>query len=172
MKQEKSYLVHTKKQKVKRTNKNYPKEQINKPMFLFVCLFRIYIMKNIEWYNSLNKPFLSPPDWVFMPVWIILYAMIFISLLIFCINKSGKKKTKALIYFFIQFGLNLCWSEVFFGLENIRAAMIIIIFMWLFILLTISEFYKQSKISAILLLPYFLWVSFACHLNFQFLRLN
>ena len=128
-------------------------------------------MFNSEWYNSLNKPFLAPPDSIFMPVWGILYAMIIISLILYL--KGGlKNKSKGLIFFAIQLLLNFSWTYVFFGMKNITGALVVIIFMWMFIVLTISAFMKHSKLSAILLLPYLLWVSFAFYLNLGYLVLN
>lgn len=129
-------------------------------------------MQNIEWFNSLNKPFLNPPSEVFMPVWIFLYITIGLSLIFFLKDGFNKSKIKGTIFFAIQILLNFIWSPIFFGMQNIRLAMIVIAFMWLFILLTIISFHKHNKTSAIILIPYFLWVSFASYLNFQFLRLN
>lgn len=130
------------------------------------------MMQNIEWFNSLNKPFLNPPSEIFMPVWIFLYITIGLSLFFFLKDGFNKSKIIPSIFFSTQMLLNFIWSPIFFGMQNIRLGMIIIAFMWLFILLTIINFYKHNKTSALLLIPYFLWVSFACYLNFEFLRLN
>ena len=128
-------------------------------------------MFNSEWYNSLNKPFLSPPNEVFTPVWVILYILIFISLLIYL--KGGiKNKLRGLIFFTTQMILNFCWTFIFFKMQNIGFALIEIGIMWLFISLTIYDFIKHSKIAAILLIPYLLWVSFAFYLNFSYFVLN
>lgn len=129
-------------------------------------------MRNMEWYNSLNKPFLNPPSEVFTPVWIFLYITIAFSLLLFLKDGFNKTKVVPIIFFCGQLLLNFIWSPIFFEMQNIRLAMIVIAFMWLFVLLTILTFKKHNKTSAILLIPYFLWVSFACYLNFNFLRLN
>lgn len=129
-------------------------------------------MKNLEWFSTLNKPILSPPDWLFAPVWTILYIMIFLSLIFY--TKSGQYKYKKLgfIFFIIQLTLNLIWSPIFFNFQNISVGLIIIILMWLFILLTMICFWRHSKISALLLVPYFLWVSFATYLNWGYFILN
>ena len=129
-------------------------------------------MENLNWFNSLNKPFLSPPDWLFTPVWIILYITIAVSFLLFLKSSSQKNKKIGLIFFFTQLLLNFIWSPIFFNLQNILGALIIIFFMWLFILLTIITFIKHSKIAGILLIPYLIWVSFAFYLNFGFYVLN
>ena len=130
------------------------------------------MMQNSEWFNSLNKPFLNPPAEIFTPVWIFLYITIAISLFFFLKGGFTKEKIVPTIFFSIQLLLNFIWSPIFFGMQNIRLAMIVIALMWLFILLTMISFYKQNRTSGLLLLPYFLWVSFACYLNFEFLRLN
>lgn len=124
------------------------------------------------WYKSLNTPLLLPPYWLFAPVWIILYLMIFASFWIFFRTKSAVKKTLAFSFFTVQLLLNFIWSTVFFTLTDIQGALIIVIFMWLFIVFTIIEFYRISKLSAYLLIPYLLWVSFAIYLNLSFYILN
>ena len=129
-------------------------------------------MQNTEWFNSLNKPLLNPPSEIFTPVWIFLYITIGLSLLLFLKDGFNKTKIIPIIFFSIQLLLNFIWSTIFFGMQNIRLAMIVIALMWLFILLTIIAFKQHNKTSAMLLIPYFLWVSFACYLNFSFLRLN
>lgn len=133
-------------------------------------------MQNIEWYHSLNQPALHPPDWVFAPVWSFLYILMFVSLFLFLEaetppeNEGGK--AAALVLFIIQLLLNLSWSPVFFGLKNIEAALIILMLLWLFMTSAIIMFFRYSKAAAFLLVPYFLWTSFALYLNYQIFRLN
>lgn len=129
-------------------------------------------MYNSDWYNALNTPMFMPPNWLFAPVWIILYLMIFASFWIFIKSKNPIKKSLAITFFTVQLLLNFIWSTVFFTRMDIQGGLVIIIFMWLFILLTIIEFHKISKLSAYLLIPYFLWVSFALYLNTYFYILN
>lgn len=129
-------------------------------------------MKNMDWFDNLNKPFLNPPDWLFAPVWTILYILIAISFLLFLKGGMNKEKRMPLIFFIIQMLLNFAWSPVFFGLENIALALVIIFLMWIFILLTVIVFFKHSKLAALLLLPYLIWVSFAFYLNFSYFVLN
>ena len=126
----------------------------------------------MEWYNTLNKPFLNPPSEIFLPVWSILYIMIFISFLIFIKGGINKQKVFPLILFVIQLFLNFSWGYIFFGKQDILLGLVIIVLMWIFILLTVLSFYKHSKMAAILLIPYLLWVSFALYLNFEYFRLN
>ena len=129
-------------------------------------------MQNITWFDSLNKPFLNPPEWIFTPVWIVLYIMIAASFFIFLRGGITQEKRLPLTFFLIQLGLNFAWSPIFFGLKNILLAFIIIIFMYIFLLLTIFSFFKHSKVASILLIPYLLWISFAAYLNVSFLVLN
>ena len=129
-------------------------------------------MKNMEWFNSLNKPFLSPPDWLFTPVWLVLYIMIFASLVLFWGDGITKEKRLPLIFFIIQLVLNWLWVPIFFGMENILGGFIIIVIMYIFLWLTIITFFKYSKLASILLLPYLFWISFAAYLNFGYLVLN
>lgn len=128
-------------------------------------------MYNSDWYNSLIKPFLSPPDGVFLPVWTVLYITILISFILYFINPNKNKKT-GYIFFFVQLVLNLSWSFVFFKFKSISGGLIIIFLMGVFIFLTIKKFYSVSKVSGLILIPYFLWVLFAAYLNLGFLILN
>jgi tryptophan-rich sensory protein len=78
----------------------------------------------------------------------------------------------ALIIFFVQLALNTLWSILFFGLRQPGWAFLEIVVLWLFILLTMMVFWRLSRVAGLLLLPYFLWVSFASALNFAIWRLN
>ena len=129
-------------------------------------------MQNIEWYNNLNKPFLNPPDWVFAPAWTILYILITISFILFIRDGMSKQKVLPLLFFLVQIILNFLWTPAFFIFSQIKIALIILIFIWIILLLTIITFYKHSKTAAILLIPYFIWTSFAFYLNLELLRLN
>jgi benzodiazapine receptor len=123
------------------------------------------------WYVTLNKPFFNPPNWLFGPVWITLYFLMGISLYLIW-NNVDKDTKSARIVFFIQLGLNTLWSLLFFGLKSPFLAFIEIIVLWLFILLNILFFYQKSKAASYLLIPYFVWVSFASVLNFSIFYLN
>ena len=125
------------------------------------------------WYASLEKPFFTPPSSVFAPVWILLYFLMGISLyLVIRKGFSDKGAKTAIIVFIIQLVLNALWSILFFGMKNPAVGFLDIILLWLAILVTIIFFFKISKISAMLLIPYILWVSFAAVLNFSLWRLN
>lgn len=129
-------------------------------------------MYNSVWFNSLAKPALNPPAKIFSPVWAVLYAMIFLSLFIFIRTSSVSSKTKGYIYFALQLLLNVIWSPVFFLMKNIGLALIIIILLDLFVLMTIRNFYRISKTAGMLLVPYFLWIIFATYLNVSYFILN
>jgi tryptophan-rich sensory protein len=125
------------------------------------------------WYDTLNKPALTPPDLAFPIVWSILYTLMGLSL--YLIWNQGIKNPKvksALIIFGIQLGFNILWTIIFFGTQSILGGLTVIILLWLFILITIFKFFPISKPAAWLLVPYSLWVIFAAYLNFSILLLN
>jgi len=124
-----------------------------------------------EWYAFLEKPFFSPPNWVFAPVWISLYTLMGIAFFLVW-EKGLKENNKAVNFFYIQLALNALWSVLFFGLKNPLIALIEILVLWLFIVLTIKEFYSIEKKAGYLLIPYLLWVSLATALNFAVWILN
>lgn len=127
----------------------------------------------MDWYDALIKPALNPPSWIFSPVWTVLYIMMAVSA--FLVWKKGWKRKEvrlALAMFGVQLALNLIWSPLFFGLQNPLLALVDIIVMLAAIIWTIILFYKLSRPAAYLLIPYFLWVSFATYLNFSIWWLN
>lgn len=121
-----------------------------------------------SWYSVLNKPSFTPLGWVFTFVWILLYLLMGISLYVVWM----KKNKTAMILFFIQLALNLLWTIIFFGLRQPLLALIEIIALWIFILITKIKFYKISRTAAYLLMPYLLWVSFAVVLNLLIVLMN
>ena len=144
-----------------------------------ICLFAggigtIFTASSIPtWYATLNKPIFSPPNYLFGPVWTILYILMGISLYLIWIKGTKTKRVRdALFLFVVQLLLNAAWSPVFFGARNIFIALIIIILMWNFILRTILAFGKINKTASYLLYPYIAWVSFASVLNFSVWILN
>jgi benzodiazapine receptor len=126
-----------------------------------------------DWYPSLIKPSFNPPSWLFGPVWTILYIMIGVSLFLVWTTKANDKvKKKAYQIFGVQLVLNGLWSIAFFGLHQPALAFLVIALLWISIILNIIAFYKIKKSAGCLLLPYFLWVSFASVLNFAIWMLN
>ena len=128
-------------------------------------------MFNSSWYLNLIKPSFSPPNWLFAPVWSILYLLIFASLALY-INSDAPYKKWGYIFFVIQMLLNIIWSPVFFGLKSLSLGLIVIILLDIFVILTMVKFFQASKISGILLIPYLLWIIFATYLNVGYLILN
>ena len=124
----------------------------------------IFTFKEIPgWYAGLQKPFFSPPNWIFGPVWTTLYILMGIAFYLIWIK--GKKNKKAMIIFGWQLAANFLWSMLFFGMHSPALALVDIVALWTLIYLTIKEFSKISKFSAYLLYPYLAWVSFASLLN-------
>jgi translocator protein len=135
--------------------------------------FYLYQEFPLNWYTSLNKPEFTPPGWVISTVWIVLFALMGISLFLIWREGFERSEVKSAIYIFVaQLIVNVLWSGAFFGLRSPLAGMIVIIILWGFILLTVMKFWPISGASALLLVPYILWVSFAAFLNFTFWRLN
>lgn len=125
------------------------------------------------WYRYLNKPFFSPPNWIFGPVWTTLYFLMGIALYLIWQKGINKKKNRVAIYFFsIQLFLNFTWSLLFFGLHSPILGFINIVLLWIFIFMTILKFKKISPLAARLMYPYLAWVSFASLLNLFIIILN
>jgi len=122
-----------------------------------------------SWYSQLHKPIFNPPNWIFGPVWTLLYIMMGIAIYLAVKNKVS---TNSIKIFAIQLSVNLLWTILFFGLENIFLAAIEIIILLGFILWTIKVFYKKSVTAAYLLIPYALWVTFATCLTWAIFILN
>lgn len=140
------------------------------------ALGTIFTTPNIpNWYATLTKPFFSPPNWLFAPVWITLFLLMGVALYIIWVN-SEKKLLKikffAMSWFGVQFAFNVLWSFLFFGLRNPFLGFVGIVCLWFSIVATIIYFYKIDKKAAYLLIPYLLWVSFASLLNYFIFLLN
>jgi tryptophan-rich sensory protein len=129
------------------------------------------------WYRTLTRPSFAPPDWVFGPVWTLLYAMMAIAAWLVATSNASTPAAVAarnwgVAIFLVQLALNFGWSLIFFRWHAIGAALIEVIVMWLAIGATILLFSKSSKIAALLLVPYLAWVTFASALNAGFWFLN
>lgn len=126
-----------------------------------------------DWYITLNKPSFNPPNWLFAPVWTVLYIIMGIAAGVVWGKGFHHIWVKTALYHFgFQLLLNALWSMVFFGLKNIMAALIVIIALLIAIALTIKWFNVVSKKAALLMIPYFLWVCFAALLNYKIWELN
>lgn len=118
------------------------------------------------WYAGLEKPSFSPPDWVFMPVWTVLYILMGISLFLIVRDGIGTTaKRTATVLFAVQLALNMLWSFLFFGLRSPEAGLAGIVALLIAIFATALSFRKISQTAALLLVPYICWTSFAMILN-------
>jgi tryptophan-rich sensory protein len=126
-----------------------------------------------DWYLSLNKPDFNPPNWIFAPVWTVLYILMGIAAGIVWARGFSLKPVKTALYFFgFQLLFNALWSVAFFGFKNPFWALLIILVLLILIGLTIKRFKVVSKTAAYLLLPYLFWVCFATALNYKIWELN
>lgn len=125
------------------------------------------------WYAGLAKPSFNPPNWIFGPVWIALYALMGIAAWLVYVRGTERPEVKqALFAFAAQLGLNVLWSVMFFGARRILGAFIIIVALLVVILGLIPRFHRISRAAGYLLVPYFLWVGFAAVLNAAIYVLN
>ena len=147
-------------------------------VFILVCfaaagLGGIVTTPNIPtWYADLAKPAWTPPDWIFGPVWTLLYLMMAVSAWLVWRQTGFAGAKLPLGLFAIQLVLNSLWSVLFFGLQSPGASAVEIILLWAAILATLIAFWKRSNLAGGMLAPYLAWVSFAAALNFAIWRLN
>jgi tryptophan-rich sensory protein len=134
----------------------------------------VFTSPNIAgWYNTLQKPELAPPNWVFGPLWTTLFALMGIAAFLIWRKGLDKRGVKIALGIFIgQLVLNTLWSIIFFGQQSPGGAFIEIIILWLAIVATIIAFARISKLAAWLLVPYIAWVTFATYLNHSIWMLN
>lgn len=125
-----------------------------------------------SWYTTINKASFNPPGWIFAPVWTALYIMMGIAFYYLWKSSQSAFRSKSIYLYFAQLVLNVLWSLLFFGLKNPLFALIDIFLLFTAISYSIFLFYKISRISSYLFLPYLLWVSFASVLNLSIVILN
>ncbi len=125
---------------------------------------------SMETFESINKPSLSPPGWLFPIVWTILFILMGIAS--YLVITSGKPNRAALTIYGVQLAFNFLWSIIFFNLGLYLFAFILLVMLWLLILINIILFCQISKPAGYLMLPYLLWVTFAGYLNFSIYLLN
>ena len=128
--------------------------------------------KIATWYAALAKPSWNPPNWIFGPVWSVLYLCMAIAAWLVWRQGGLAGAATPLALFAVQLVLNLAWSWLFFGFENPGLAFVDIVLLWAAIAATMVAFWFRSAIAGILFLPYLAWVSFAAALNFTLWRLN
>lgn len=125
-----------------------------------------------NWYAKLAKPPWTPPDWVFGPVWSVLYLGMAVAA--WAVWRQGGVKTAwcPLGLFAVQLALNVAWSWLFFGLHSPGLAFVEILLLWAAIAATTVAFWRRSVAAGLLFVPYLAWVTFAGLLNFSVWRLN
>lgn len=155
---------------------------INKIVLLLLCLLIpltvgfLSGMATAEsittWYAGLNKPFFNPPNFLFGPVWTLLYTLMGVS--IFLVLRVGPHplRSKAIVIFSLQLVLNSIWSFIFFKFHAPGWALLEIGLLWVCILYMIFMFGRISRVAGLLQIPYLLWVSFATLLNAAIYYLN
>jgi benzodiazapine receptor len=121
------------------------------------------------WYVKLKKPSFNPPNWIFGPVWTMLYALQGIAIYIVFYEPNN---TVPLVFFIIQLILNAIWTPLFFGAKKIGLAFVEILLIFCFIVTTIISFSSVNTTAAWLMIPYALWVAFASILNYKIWALN
>jgi tryptophan-rich sensory protein len=126
---------------------------------------------NMNIYDKIVSPPLSPPGWLFPVVWTILFVLMGISAAMIFTSDSAQKDD-ALFVYAVSLVLNFTWTIFFFNMQAFIVSFIILIALWLSIIITIMKYYKINKAAAWLQLPYLLWVTFAGYLNFAIILLN
>lgn len=121
------------------------------------------------WYAALAKPAFNPPNWVFGPVWTTLYVLIAVAG--WRVSwQTGSSRAVGL--WWVQLVLNFLWSPMFFGLQRIDLALVVIVLLLATIATFIAAASRRDLVSAWLFVPYACWVSFATVLNAALLVLN
>jgi translocator protein len=123
-----------------------------------------------DWYPQLQKPSFNPPSWVFAPVWTTLYAVMAVAA--WRVNSRVPLGHPAILAYWVQIALNLAWSVLFFGMREIGWALADIAALLAAIGAAITLFFRVDRAAALLMIPYFWWVSFAAVLNYEIWRLN
>lgn len=122
--------------------------------------------------QSVTKPPLSPPGWVFGVVWTILYALMGISAARIYAAPSSQARNRGLNLFIAQLTVNFFWSPIFFNTRAYGFALVWLLLLWVLVLLMIQTFRKTDRTAAALQLPYLLWLTFAAYLNWGVWQLN
>ena len=122
------------------------------------------------WYAGLHKPAFNPPNWLFGPVWSVLYLMMAVAA--WRVWRRREARGAALALWGVQLALNFAWSLIFFGLKAPGPALLDLALLLLAIAATAVAFERSDRTAAWMLAPYFAWCCFAFALNFEIWRLN
>jgi len=126
-----------------------------------------------DWYAALKKPSFTPGSYVFPIVWIALYSqMAAAAFLVWTFGITTRYVATGLAFYIIQLGLNYFWSVIFFGWHSLLGAFIEILFLWIFIILTMSAFFRVYRPAGVLMIPYLLWVTYAIAINGYVWQMN
>lgn len=126
----------------------------------------------VGWYRTLVRPSIAPPNWIFAPVWTLLYALMAIAVWRITLEPSSPARTFSLVLFVAQLVLNLAWSYIFFRAHLLGGALVEIVVLWVAIGLCTLSIARVDALAAGLMAPYWAWVSFATILNAAYWRLN
>ena len=124
------------------------------------------------WYAALAKPSWTAPSNLFAPVWTVLYVMMATAAWLVSRERYHRRQGVALGAYAGQLLLNAAWAPLFFGARNVGLGLFDIVALWLAVSWTLREFFPVQRAAAWLLVPYWLWVSYAMALNFSLWRLN
>lgn len=123
-----------------------------------------------DWYAELNRPAFAPPNWLFGPVWTVLYILI--AGAGWLVWQARGWRSPLLVLWLVQMGLNALWTPIFFGLNMLGLALAAMVMLWIAIAACVVGFHRQVPLASWLMLPYLAWVSFALILNAGFWWLN
>lgn len=143
---------------------------------IFVLLFGLagsyFTSQSVKtWYPQLQKPFFTPPDWLFAPAWAAIYFLIGLALYV-CWQNNFWNNSKLRFFFFLQLTLNFLWSPLFFSLQSPLLGFIDILLLDIAVVITLVLILKHSRVATFLMIPYLFWILFATILNFAILILN
>jgi translocator protein len=124
------------------------------------------------WYATLVRPPLTPPDWVFGPVWSVLYAAIAASVFLYIWRTRFESPYRVYLLIAFHLACNFAWTYLFFGMQSPGLALVDILLLDLSLIALVGVFWKAHRGASILLWPYLAWVLFATYLNAGFLLLN
>ena len=135
------------------------------PLFLLTCGVAAaagVLFKPGQWYRDLDKPIWTPPNWLFPMVWAVLYVLMALA----ATRVASLPGTElALVLWGLQITINTLWSGVFFGLHRMLAGAVIIAILWVAVLATTLAFWTHDAISALMMVPYLIWGTYALALN-------
>lgn len=134
----------------------------------------IFVRESVmTWYQQLTKPSLTPPGWVFAPVWTTLYLLMGLSFyLVLVSTQSDVKRRIAAVFFCAHLAVNALWSILFFGLRSPFLALIDIVVLLGMITLLVRIFWSINRWAGVMLVPYLSWVAFASFLNYGIWKMN